>query len=244
MSRSHTGLAVVAGGVVILLVLGFVTLTGMSASLAWSQSGGYRSGPGICQTATAVTSSPTPGAHGATPSPTGTEPACVPASKIGAQVVALAKSHGRRALRQPGLRGTHQLSGLLRHLVQGTRQRLPTRRACLPAGGNPVRRAGVSRLLGLGQRQLPVRELRAWSLLSGVSHAADGQRLRPVGDLRRAARLAGGSLGSRPARAARHADTGRRDDLQGCEHRARGDCDECGAADLHHGRRDHLQQLE
>jgi CHAP domain len=91
MSRSHTGLIAVTG-VVVMLVLGFVTLTGMSASLAWSQSSGYGSGPGICQTATAGTGSPTSGVSGATPSPTGTEPACVPASAIGAQVVALAKA--------------------------------------------------------------------------------------------------------------------------------------------------------
>ncbi len=81
------------GGVVVLLMLGFVTLTGLSASLAWSQSGGYGSGPGICQTVTATpgASSPTPGSSAA-PSPTGTAPACVPASHIGAQVVTLAKA--------------------------------------------------------------------------------------------------------------------------------------------------------
>src|ERR1700674_2087911 len=93
MSNSRTGLIAVTSGVVVILVLGFVTLTGISASLAWSQAG-YGSGPGICQTATitAGTGSPTPGAPGATPSPTGTAPACVPASKVGAQVVAWAKA--------------------------------------------------------------------------------------------------------------------------------------------------------
>jgi len=94
MSSSRMILTAVAGGVVVVLMLGFVTLTGLSASLAWSQSGGYGSGPGICQTVTATptTVSPTPGSSGTTPSPTGTAPACVPASAIGAQVVALAKA--------------------------------------------------------------------------------------------------------------------------------------------------------
>lgn len=86
-------LSAVAGGVVVVLLLGLVTLTGLSASLAWSQSGGYGSGPGICQTATATptTGALTPGSPGTTPSPTGTVPTCVPAGHIGAQVVALAR---------------------------------------------------------------------------------------------------------------------------------------------------------
>ena len=93
MSSSRMGLTAVAGGVVVVMLLGFVTLTGLSASLAWTEEG-HGSGPGICQTATTTpgTSSPTPGASGTTPSPTGTAaPACMPVSKVGAQVVALAK---------------------------------------------------------------------------------------------------------------------------------------------------------
>ena len=94
MSSSRAGVTAVAGGVVVIMMLGFVTLTGLSASLAWSQSGGYGGGPGIClaATATATKGSPTPGSFVATPSPTITVPGCVPASQIGAQVVALAKS--------------------------------------------------------------------------------------------------------------------------------------------------------
>src|SRR6266571_4544983 len=95
MNSSRMGVTAVAGGVVVVLMLGFVTLTGLSASLAWSQSGGYGGGPGICLSAivTPGASSPTPGSS-ATPSPTGTTPACVPTSHIGAQVVALAKAMG------------------------------------------------------------------------------------------------------------------------------------------------------
>lgn len=93
MSTSRMGISAVAGGVVVVLLLGFVTLTGLSASLAWSQSGGYGGGPGIClsATVTATTGSPTPGSSAATPTPTGTLPGCVPASEVGAQVVALAR---------------------------------------------------------------------------------------------------------------------------------------------------------
>ena len=93
MSTSRLGITAVGGGVVVVLLLGFVTLTGLSASLAWSQSGGYGSGPGICLsvTATPEIGSPTPGSSAAAPAPTGTLPGCVPASKIGSQVVALAR---------------------------------------------------------------------------------------------------------------------------------------------------------
>src|SRR5258708_30324345 len=93
MNTSRLGVTAVASGVVVVLLLGFVTLTGLSASLAWSQSGGYGGGPGICLSVTVTlrTGSPTPVLSAATPSPTGTAPGCVPAHRIGAQVVALAK---------------------------------------------------------------------------------------------------------------------------------------------------------
>jgi CHAP domain-containing protein len=94
MNGSRMGVTAVAGGVVVMLMLGFVTLTGLSASLAWSQSGGYGGGPGICQSVTVTpgAGSPTPGSSRTPPSPTATAPGCVPASKIGAQVVALARA--------------------------------------------------------------------------------------------------------------------------------------------------------
>jgi len=91
MSSSRKVLMAMTGGVVIMSLLAFVALTGMSASFAWAEGGGYGSGPDICQTAIPGMGSPTPGAT-LTPSPTGTAPACVPASAIGAQVVALAKA--------------------------------------------------------------------------------------------------------------------------------------------------------
>ncbi len=92
MSSSRKVMTAVISGVVVTLLLAFVALTGMAASFAWTEGGGYGSGPGICQTTTPGMGSPTPGTPGATPSPTGTAPACVPASAIGAQVVALARA--------------------------------------------------------------------------------------------------------------------------------------------------------
>jgi len=94
MSSSRKILLAMTGGVVVVMLLGFVTLTGISASLAWTEGGGYGSGSAICQSAptTPDTGLPTPGASGATPSPSGTAPACVPASTVGAQVVTLAKA--------------------------------------------------------------------------------------------------------------------------------------------------------
>ena len=94
MQSSRMAGTIVIGGVVVVMLFGMVTLTGLSASLAWLQGGGEGNGPSICQspTATPGTDSPTPSSPGATPSPSGTTSACVPASKIGAQVVALARS--------------------------------------------------------------------------------------------------------------------------------------------------------
>src|SRR5437763_9199683 len=94
MSSSRMGFTAVVAGMVVVLLLGFVTLTGLSASLAWSQSGGYGGGPGICLSATAppTTGSPTPGSSAATPESTATVSSCVPPGHIGAPVVALARA--------------------------------------------------------------------------------------------------------------------------------------------------------
>jgi hypothetical protein len=78
MSSSRKVMTAVTSGVVVMLVLAFVALTGMSASFVWTEGGGYESGPGICQTAM--------------PTPDGTVPTCVPASAIGTQVVAWARA--------------------------------------------------------------------------------------------------------------------------------------------------------
>src|SRR5258708_36301552 len=92
MSSSRKFLMAVSGCVVVMSLLAFVVLTGMSASLAWTEGGRYGSGPGICQTATPAAISAMPGIPGATPTPDGTVPTCVPVSAIGAQVVAWARA--------------------------------------------------------------------------------------------------------------------------------------------------------
>ncbi len=92
MHSSRNVLIAMISGVVIMSLLAFVALSGMSASFAWTEGGGYGSGPGICRTAAPGMGSPTPGTPGATPSLTGTASACVPASAIGAQVVAWARA--------------------------------------------------------------------------------------------------------------------------------------------------------
>jgi hypothetical protein len=92
MHNSRNVLTAMTGGVVIMSLLAFVVVTGMSASFAWTEGGGYGSGPDICQTATPGMGSPTPGASGATPTLSETAPTCVPPSEIGAQVVAWARA--------------------------------------------------------------------------------------------------------------------------------------------------------
>jgi CHAP domain len=85
-------LTAMASGVVVMSLLAFVALSGMSASLAWTQSGGYGNGPSICQTATPGAGSAQPSTFGATPTPGGTAPTCIAPSGIGAQVVAWARA--------------------------------------------------------------------------------------------------------------------------------------------------------
>lgn len=103
MQQTGKMVTVITGSVVVLLLVLFVGLTGMSASLAWSNGGGSSSDPALCQTATPKAGTPLPGgiatsgtissppAPGTTPTTGATTPACVAPSKIGAQVVALAR---------------------------------------------------------------------------------------------------------------------------------------------------------
>ena len=241
MNSSGKTLTVLIGGLVVVTLLAFLALSGVAATFAWMAGGGYGSGPSLCQAVT-------PGTDFRQIcrsiyvwwkhlSLRASEPGRCAGRGLGA-------SNGLCAVRESSLWGTHQLPGLLRHLVQSTRLRFPTWRAHLPAGGYPVRRAGLSGLLRLGQRHLPVREFRARGLLPGLPHAADRQCLRPVGGLCNATRVEGDSLSVYPCRTARHPHAGRRDGLQGCKHRACGDCDECRVADLHDRWCDNVQQLQ
>jgi hypothetical protein len=87
---------VAAGGGVALLLVAFLGLSGMSASLAWANGGASSRDPLLCQAATpgmtTITKTAATIDAGATPSMAGTVPVCVPPSAIGAQVVALARA--------------------------------------------------------------------------------------------------------------------------------------------------------
>ena len=89
MNSSGKTLTVLIGGVVILTLLAFLALSSVAATFAWMESGGYGSGPVLCQ-------SVTPGSNTSTPAmtrtPGGKTSPCVPASQIGARVVALAQA--------------------------------------------------------------------------------------------------------------------------------------------------------
>jgi hypothetical protein len=150
MNSSNKTLTMLIGGIVVMTLLAFLALSGVAATFAWMAGGGYGSGPALCQSFTSGTSTSTPGT---TTTPGGNTSPCVPASQIGAR-------DGLRTVRQSYLWRAHQLPGLLLQLVQNARLRFPTRHAHVPAGGDPVRRTGLSGLLCLGQRQLPVCEFR------------------------------------------------------------------------------------
>ncbi len=89
MNSSGRTLTVLIGGVVIVTLLAFLALSGVAATFAWMAGGGYGSGPALCQSVTPGTSTSTPAATftlGGNSSP------CVPASEIGARVVAWAQA--------------------------------------------------------------------------------------------------------------------------------------------------------
>jgi hypothetical protein len=89
MHCSGKTLIAVTGGVVVITLLALLALCGVAATFAWMDGGGNGSGPGLCQAVPPGTGSPTPGAPRM---PGGTTPSCVPASDIGAQVVAWARA--------------------------------------------------------------------------------------------------------------------------------------------------------
>jgi hypothetical protein len=91
MNSSGKAFTVLIGGVVIVTLLAFLALSGVAATFAWMAGGGYGSGPALCQNVTPGTSTAT---SGTTPTPGGNTSSCVPASQIGAQVVAWAQAMG------------------------------------------------------------------------------------------------------------------------------------------------------
>ena len=87
MNSSHKTLTLLIGGVVVMTLLAGFLLSGVAATFAWMAGGGYGGGPALCQAVTFWTSTATPGT---TTTPGGNTSPCVPASQIGAQVVAWA----------------------------------------------------------------------------------------------------------------------------------------------------------
>src|SRR5258708_27202477 len=87
MSSSHKALKVIAIGVVIMTLLVFLVLTGVSATFSLMYGGGNGGGPRLCQVAT-------PGMDSTTSTTTsgGNAPICLQPSAIGAQVVAWARA--------------------------------------------------------------------------------------------------------------------------------------------------------
>lgn len=90
MSRSGKTLTVLIVGIVIATMLAGLLLSGVAATFAWMAGGGYGSGPALCQMVTPET---TPSTSALTPTSGRTNNfPCVPASEVGARVVALAQA--------------------------------------------------------------------------------------------------------------------------------------------------------
>jgi hypothetical protein len=87
MNSSGKTLTVLIGGVVVVTLLAFLALSGVAATFAWMEGSGYGSGPVLCQAVTPGTVTNTPAM---TRTPGGNTSPCVPASLVGARVVAWA----------------------------------------------------------------------------------------------------------------------------------------------------------
>ena len=82
MNSSSKTLTMLIGGIVVMTLLAGLLLSGVAATFAWMAGGGYGSGPALCQNVTPAMIR-TPG---------GNSSPCVPASEIGARVVAWAQA--------------------------------------------------------------------------------------------------------------------------------------------------------
>jgi hypothetical protein len=89
MNSSGKTLTILLGGIMIVTLLASLLLSGVAATFAWMVGSGYGSGPPLCQMVTPAT---TPFTPAITPPPGANTSACVKASQIGAQVVALAQA--------------------------------------------------------------------------------------------------------------------------------------------------------
>jgi CHAP domain len=101
MSSSGKSLTALLSAVVIVTLLAGLLLSGVAATFAWMEEGGGYGvgGPTLCQMVTPTKSSAKPTM---TPTPEATtSSACVPASQIGAQVVALAQAMAATLYKNP-----------------------------------------------------------------------------------------------------------------------------------------------
>ena len=102
MNSSGKTLTVLIGGVVIVTLLVLLALSGVAATFAWMAGGGYGSGPALCQSVTPKSNTSTPAM---TRAPGGNTSPCVPASQIGARVVALAHAMANALYVNPACEG-------------------------------------------------------------------------------------------------------------------------------------------
>ena len=89
MNSSSKTLTVLIGSVIVITLLAFLALSGVAATFDWMAGGGNGSGSALCQMAASGTSTTTPTA---TSTPDGNTSPCVPASQVGARVVAWAQA--------------------------------------------------------------------------------------------------------------------------------------------------------
>ena len=101
-NSSGTALTMLIGGVVVMTLLAGLLLSGVAATFAWMAGNGYGSGPALCQAVTPATSTATPDT---TATSSGNISACVPASQIGARVVAWAHAMASALYVNPACRG-------------------------------------------------------------------------------------------------------------------------------------------
>jgi len=102
MNSSGRTFTVLIGCIVVVMLLAFLVLSGVAAIFAWMAGGGYGSGPVLCQNVTPAIGSVTPDT---TPTSGGNTSPCVPASQIGAQVVAWAQAMARALYVNPACGG-------------------------------------------------------------------------------------------------------------------------------------------
>ncbi len=128
MNSSGKTLTILLGGIMIVALLASLLLSGVAATFAWMADGGYGSGPPLCQMVTPAT---TPFTPAITPPPGVNTSACVKASQIGAQVVALARAMAAALYVNPACGGASAIQTATTPGIR--RQEAPIHLACPPS---------------------------------------------------------------------------------------------------------------